>query len=80
MEAGVDDYLAKPFAMDELAARVRALGRRKATAPRRTAKLGGLTLDLEALAAITSLVTLVIFIAVNLALARLDGLRRWVWG
>ena len=49
LDAGADDYLAKPFAMDELAARVRALGRRKATAPRRTANLGKLTLDLEAL-------------------------------
>ncbi len=28
LDAGVDDYLTKPFAMDELLARVRALGRR----------------------------------------------------
>ncbi|MEM1430108.1 MAG: response regulator transcription factor [Pseudomonadota bacterium] len=51
LDAGADDYLVKPFAMDELAARVRALGRRKATAPRRTIELGDLTLDSEALQA-----------------------------
>ncbi|MEM7439416.1 MAG: response regulator transcription factor [Pseudomonadota bacterium] len=47
LDKGADDYLVKPFAMDELAARVRAVARRKDVAPRRTLALGPLTLDLE---------------------------------
>jgi len=49
LDAGADDYLVKPFAMDELVARIRALGRRKAVAPRRSLAIGPLTLDLEPL-------------------------------
>ncbi|MEM9639625.1 MAG: response regulator transcription factor [Pseudomonadota bacterium] len=47
LDKGADDYLVKPFEMDELAARVRAVSRRKDVAPRRTVSLGPLTLDLE---------------------------------
>lgn len=45
LDAGADDYLVKPFEMAELAARIRALGRRKATAPRQVIDLGLLTFD-----------------------------------
>ena len=46
LDLGADDYLVKPFAMEELAARVRALGRRKPDRVRRTREIGPLTLDL----------------------------------
>jgi two-component system OmpR family response regulator len=50
LKAGGDDYLAKPFAMSELLARVEALGRRPlATDSQRTDfVVGGLTIDLLA--------------------------------
>jgi len=47
LDSGADDYLVKPFAMDELIARVRALARRKAVAPRRSIALGALGYALE---------------------------------
>lgn len=48
LRAGGDDYLAKPFALSELIARVDALGRRATTAPVEQAVLsvGDLSLDL----------------------------------
>jgi len=45
LNAGADDYLAKPFALDELVARVRALGRRSGEAKAVTLRVGNLTLD-----------------------------------
>ncbi len=47
LDAGADDYLVKPFEMAELAARIRALGRRKATAPRRLIDVGPLKFDAD---------------------------------
>jgi DNA-binding response OmpR family regulator len=49
LDAGADDYLVKPFEMEELAARVRALARRRANAPITTVALGPLTLSLDPL-------------------------------
>lgn len=49
LDAGADDYLVKPFALDELLARVRALARREASGQEppggTTFSLGGITID-----------------------------------
>jgi DNA-binding response OmpR family regulator len=45
LDAGADDYLAKPFAMDELLARIRALRRRQAGEPDPVIRVGDLELD-----------------------------------
>jgi len=45
LDRGADDYLVKPFSFSELAARLRALGRRGAEAPTRL-RAGALELDL----------------------------------
>jgi DNA-binding response OmpR family regulator len=46
LQLGADDYLAKPFAMQELLARVRALGRRFPEEPELILRVGDLSLHL----------------------------------
>ena len=41
LDAGADDYLVKPFELDELLARMRAVARRHAAAPARRGRPGG---------------------------------------
>ncbi len=48
LDAGADDYVAKPFDLDELLARMRAVLRRPPTLAERTLTLARATLDLDA--------------------------------
>ena len=48
LDAGADDYLTKPFALEELGARLRALYRRKRDYKVRVLSFGNLELDTEA--------------------------------
>jgi DNA-binding response OmpR family regulator len=48
LELGADDYLAKPFNPRELLARIRAVLRRGAEAPRTRLTVGGLVIDIDA--------------------------------
>ncbi|HEX5265019.1 MAG TPA: response regulator transcription factor [Phenylobacterium sp.] len=51
LRAGGDDYMTKPFASEELAARLEVLLRRRSAAPRSTLTVGDLELDLFSRAA-----------------------------
>jgi len=46
LDAGADDYMSKPFALAELIARVRALGRRTGEAKSNTLRVADLSLDI----------------------------------
>jgi DNA-binding response OmpR family regulator len=48
LEAGADDYLVKPFAFQELLARIRALARRPAVLASQATDIGGLRVDVAA--------------------------------
>ncbi len=45
LDLGADDYLTKPFSLDNLLARIRAVSRRRAVIPNERLEFGDLTLD-----------------------------------
>ncbi len=45
LDAGADDYLSKPFEMEEFGARIRALSRRVSDQPKQITKIGQVTFD-----------------------------------
>jgi two-component system KDP operon response regulator KdpE len=47
LDAGADDYVTKPFGIDELLARLRAVLRRATSGPERVIEIGELRIDLE---------------------------------
>lgn len=47
LDAGADDYLPKPFAMEEMLARIRAVRRRPNAIPQQLVELGGLVYDMN---------------------------------
>ncbi|CTQ49433.1 response regulator transcription factor [Jannaschia donghaensis] len=48
LDAGADDYLSKPFEMQEFAARIRALSRRVTDTPKVQTRIGSLVFDIGA--------------------------------
>lgn len=45
LDAGADDYLSKPFEMEEFGARIRALSRRVSQQPKHITRIGGVQFD-----------------------------------
>ena len=45
LDAGADDYLSKPFEMEEFGARIRALSRRVSERPKQVSTIGGVSFD-----------------------------------
>lgn len=90
LDSGADDYLTKPFAFVEFAARVRALVRRDAAAPKTVVRAGNLVLDMATMRATVNVVPISLsskeflllrFLAVHVdrAVSRAEILEE-VWG